>query len=469
MKTHRTVSLATWALTAIVACKSPTPSNPTPTPTPTPTPATPGADAGVAPAAAVIDAAPSGPSASAPIGAPIGEDLIRRLRLTARASSITGASTGADKMLDNDLGTAWNSRSGDLVGAWFEVSVPAGVTVSSFALTAGFTRQNGRNDLFAMNHRVERVRVSRDGVDLGEFALDAESRALQTFALAGNGGVYRFTISAERAGSRAAWRELCVSEFVLYGSAPEGMAPLGDPDGGEAGAIDTDASAAADESDAGETPVADEQPTPLQPGAPEALTAEPMVADVGAFCTAMQRRNFRRAACNAATADAGRAACFCGQQPGPTSPPTFTTRNRQASLQRPAAPFTGAYFMARTPNPNDTVQCDLLVRTPAGLFPFANVAECAPSVTAGGDYPAVSVRRMRATGGDAGPAELTVEWTETQARPTATRNWACTGEWIARCTIDASNVPTCTKVLTAAETCAPIEGGGDAQDDATQE
>lgn len=116
--------------------------------------------------------------------------------------------------------------------------------------------------------------------------------------------------------------------------------------------------------------------------------------------------------------------------------------------------------MARTPNPVDTVMCDLLVRTPAGLFPFANIAECAPSVEDGGDDPSLHVRRMRAVGGDAGPAELTVEWTEVHARRSRTRSWTCTGQWTARCTVDASNVPSCTKQLNATETCSPAEGGG---------
>lgn len=467
MRTHRTGSLVALAMSAVMACKKPTP---TPTPSTPSQPTVTGADAAIAAAVTqpnvVVDSGVV-PAPNGPIAAPIGEDLVRRLRLSVRASSNTDPSTTADKMIDNDLATAWNSRTGDLVGAWFEVTVPAGVTVSSFAMTAGFTRQNGRNDLFLMNHRVERVRVSKDGVDLGEFALNPDGRALQTFALLSGAGTYRFTISAERAGTRANWRELCVSEFVLYGTVPEGMAPLADTDA-EAGAQDTDASAASDDSDGGTAsaePAEDEQPTPLQPTAPEALTAEPMVADVGAFCTAMQRRNFRRAACNAAAADAGRTACFCGQMPGPSAPETFSTTNRQASLQRPASPFTGAYFMARTPNPEDTVMCDLLVRTPAGMYPFANIAECSPSVNSGDSYPTLHVRRMRAVGGDAGPAELTVEWTETHERPTRTRNWICTGQWTARCTVDANNVPSCTKVLNAAETCSPAEGEGNGDED----
>lgn len=464
MNTNSTRMWAALALITVGACKKNEPA-PTPVTAPTVTDAASATTTSTTPTQTstagptIPSIADAAPAAASPIAAPVGEDLVRRLALTVRASSTTGGSTTADKMLDNDLTTAWNSRTGDLVGAWFETTVPAGVTVQSFAMTAGFTHRSGANDLFAGNHRTERVRVSLNGVAVGEFALDPESRALQTFALSGGAGTYRFTIVAERAGTRASWRELCVSEFVLYGAAPAGMGPTD-------GAADTDASAEGDggESNAGE----DEQAQPLQPSAPEALEAGPMVADVGAFCTAMQRRNFRRAACNAASADAGRSVCFCGQQPGPSAPETFTTVNRQASLQRPASPLLGAYFMARTPNPTDEVDCDLLVRTPAGLFPFTGVTTCGPGAETGGAYPAVSVRRMRATGGDAGPAELTVEWRETRARPTATRNWACTGNWTARCTVDANNVPSCTKVLNEEETCVAIEGGGAGTDDATE-
>lgn len=453
------------ATSALLACKNPT-ASPAPSTTPAiapadvpslaPPPVAPPADTGVA----------AGPIT--PIAAPIGEELVRRLRLSVRVSSSAGASTSADKMTDGDLATAWNSRSGDLVGAWFEVTVPDGVTVSSFAMTAGFTRMNGRNDLFVMNHRVERVRVDKDGEELGEFALDPEARTLQTFPLRYGAGTYRFTITAARAGTRASWRELCVSEFTLYGTAPEGMVIPSDPDAGErddssdAGASDTDTSV----SDAGASNAsndgsvaAPEAPPALQPSAPETLTAEAAVEDVAAFCTAMQRRNFRRAACNTASAELGRAACFCGQMPGPNAPPTFTTTNRQASLQRPASPFLGAYFMARAPNPNDAVQCDLLVRTPAGLFPFVGIAECGPGASTGGERPSLHVRRMRAIGETPGPAELTIEWSEAHDRRTS-RRWTCTGSWTARCTVDSGNVPTCTKVLSAAETCRESDATG---------
>jgi hypothetical protein len=141
--------------------------------------------------------------------------------------------------------------------------------------------------------------------------------------------------------------------------------------------------------------------------------------------------------------------------PGPNAPAQFTTRNRQASLQRPAAPFLGAYFMVCAANPMDVVRCDLLVRTAAGLFPFVEVADCAPG-GGSGSYPSLEVRRMRATGGDAGTASLEVEWRETHARPTATRNWACEGAWVARCTVDAAGVPSCTKEQQGDETCTEV-------------
>ncbi len=61
----------------------------------------------------------------------------------------------ARKLVDGDMSTAWNSRTGDLVGAYIDVRIPESATVSSFEITAGFTREGGATDLFTGNHRVK--------------------------------------------------------------------------------------------------------------------------------------------------------------------------------------------------------------------------------------------------------------------------------------------------------------------------
>ncbi len=113
---------------------------------------------------------------------------------------------------------------GDLVGAWIETRVPADATVVAIALTPGFTVVRGDSDLFLGNHRVARVRVLRDGVEVGTYALDVESRTPVRVPAGGAGGVYRIEVAELVPGNRPTWRETCISELQILGTAP-GMTP----------------------------------------------------------------------------------------------------------------------------------------------------------------------------------------------------------------------------------------------------
>jgi hypothetical protein len=126
-----------------------------------------------------------------------------------------------DRLVDGDMTTAWNSRSSDLVGAWVEARVPAEATVTSVALTVGFNKRDGETDLFLGNHRVSRVRVLRDGQELGQFDLDIANPELQEVAVQGPGGVYRVEVLSTVEGTRSSWREVCISELRVWGRAPE--------------------------------------------------------------------------------------------------------------------------------------------------------------------------------------------------------------------------------------------------------
>lgn len=120
------------------------------------------------------------------------------------------------KLFDGDVETAWNSRTGDLERPWIEVRLPDDVRVSSIELTSGFTR----GDLFEQNFRVARVRVLRDGRELGVYPLDTGSRDLQSLPVVGPGGVYRLELVDLLPGSRNRWREVCVSELRVLGRGP---------------------------------------------------------------------------------------------------------------------------------------------------------------------------------------------------------------------------------------------------------
>lgn len=278
-----------------------------------------------------------------PLSAPSGAALIQRLRLAVTTSSGEGAVTGPERMIDGNTRTAWNSRTDDLIGAWFEVTVPVGATVRSFGIIGGFANRTPRQDLFLLNHRIERLRVSRGGEQLGECSLDAESAAMQYFSLQSGPGVYRFTVTAVRPGTRAAWREVCVTEFELFGDPPSTLA--------------TDAGVD------GSTAIVSQRTTvAAEPTAPIALTAAPSVASLQAHCA--RWRNDARRACAAASnvpVDDNNFGCACRQ-----------LRAGRTALPRPTAAFQSAMIIERViPSYSDPrTSCDLLVNTPAGRFPL---------------------------------------------------------------------------------------------------
>lgn len=159
------------------------------------------------------------PTAPAPV-APV--DLLHAVATdVAVSSAYHDQASQADHLVDGDLATAWNSRTDDLVGAWIDVCVPADAEVTSLELTPGFVSSNEARDLFTSNHRVARVRVLREGVELGVFSLDTSVHDLVSVPVSGPGGTYRIEVAEVLPGSRTDWRETCVSELRVMGRAPE--------------------------------------------------------------------------------------------------------------------------------------------------------------------------------------------------------------------------------------------------------
>lgn len=205
----------------LAACGSDPASPPVPTAPPVASPAAPVAPVPAAPAVpqqgAAAAAQPTAPPV--PTGPPV--DLLHATAAAvATSSAYRDDAAQVAALVDGSLETAWNSRTGDLTGAWIEVRLPADATVSSIAMTAGFTHVTARADLFPGNHRVTRVRVLHDGVEAGTFPLDPDLRTLQTIPVGGAGGVYRIEIAEVLPGARTDWRETCVSELAVMGHAP---------------------------------------------------------------------------------------------------------------------------------------------------------------------------------------------------------------------------------------------------------
>ncbi len=149
--------------------------------------------------------------------APVEIDLLHHTPTTVSVSStLANLQRGPDKLTDGDATTSWNSFPGDRVGASIEVQLPSGARVTGLAMTVGNTSREGVRNLFLQNHRVKRVRVSRDGRDLGEFELDVDDRALQRIPVRGPAGKWRIEIVETERGILR-WDEVTISELRVFG------------------------------------------------------------------------------------------------------------------------------------------------------------------------------------------------------------------------------------------------------------
>lgn len=157
-------------------------------------------------------------------------DLLHAVEAEVVASSaFRDSAVQVEHLVDGELETAWNSASGDLEGAWLELQVPSEANVTALDMTAGFTKVSRGRDLFTGNHRVRRVRVTRDGAEVGTYELDTDSRELQRLPVNGPGGRYRIELIELIAGGHQSWREACVSEIRLLGRAPSAEAGTHQP------------------------------------------------------------------------------------------------------------------------------------------------------------------------------------------------------------------------------------------------
>jgi hypothetical protein len=128
------------------------------------------------------------------------------------SSTVDNPKDYPEHLIDGKLDTAWNGRTGDLSG-FIAFRVPREAHVASVQLTVGFDK----TELFTGNHRISRVKVSRDGAVLREMALDVEKRGLQSIPIDRPGGDFEIRVVATVPGTNAKWKELVVSELVVLG------------------------------------------------------------------------------------------------------------------------------------------------------------------------------------------------------------------------------------------------------------
>jgi hypothetical protein len=212
------------SVAAVLGCKQPpapssrsSASGPAATPSPRPDAgAVTAADAG---ARAAAHAGAAGVAARQPGAPPPGTvELLHRVpSVVAVSSRVANLGDRPEHIVDGQLDTAWNSRTGELAGAWVAFRVPASAQVKAIRLTAGYVHQNQDGDLFTMNHRIARVRIEKVGGDTHEARLDVERRDLQLIPFAAGGGDFKITVLETVPGSKKRWRELCISELEVWG------------------------------------------------------------------------------------------------------------------------------------------------------------------------------------------------------------------------------------------------------------
>ncbi len=188
-------------------------------------PPAPDASAGLAPVASNAASAAPGAVVASDAG-PVFTGVVDLLRHTpARlmvSSNVQNPRDYPEHLVDGKSATAWNSRSGDLVGATIAFEVPADAQLQSLVLSAGFDAIDAKGaDLFSKNYRIKSVAVYAGSLEddpVATLSLDTTRREPQSFAFVQPGGLYWLKVTAVRAGTQASWKELAVSEFRVMGT-----------------------------------------------------------------------------------------------------------------------------------------------------------------------------------------------------------------------------------------------------------
>jgi hypothetical protein len=149
--------------------------------------------------------------------------------VVAVSSAVQNPRDFPEHLVDGRIDTAWNSKTGDLVGGWIAFRVPADARVRRIEMTVGYDKVRGELDLFTANHRITKVAVSRNGKKLLEHAFDPERRTLQSIPIDGPGGDYRIEVLETKPGSKPQWRELVVSELRVIGDPGKARRTAGAP------------------------------------------------------------------------------------------------------------------------------------------------------------------------------------------------------------------------------------------------
>lgn len=157
--------------------------------------------------------------------APLVDLLTSAPSTIAVSSTVDNVKIRPEHIADGTLDTAWNSATGQIIGAWVEVRVVAGARIKQIKLTPGFSFVDKRlGDLFTQNARIKKLRLFSGGRPIKDVTLDPSKRDLQTIDVDLAGGDLRLEVIAAEPGSRKTWREACISELQVWGTLPIGTA-----------------------------------------------------------------------------------------------------------------------------------------------------------------------------------------------------------------------------------------------------
>ena len=170
------------------------------------------------------DAAPAPSIAVTPRDAGTSVDLLHAgPAIVFVSSNVNNPKDYPEHLVDGRQDTAWNSRTGDLVGATIAFSIPKSARITSLSLSAGFHKTSAKGeDLFAMNHRLRRVQIrSADGTVKTDWTFDPDKREPQVLPFAHPGGIYVLEVEEVVPGTEPKWKELALSELQVLGETTE--------------------------------------------------------------------------------------------------------------------------------------------------------------------------------------------------------------------------------------------------------
>ena len=278
-------------------------------------------------------------------------ELLHAAASTVRVSSrVANAQIQPAHLVDGDRATAWNSRTGDLVGSWIDVDVGA-AAIRELRLTVGHTGKGEHGeDYFTMNPRIRRVAIVRDGQVIAKATLDIERRDLQTIALPAPASHVRLRVDEIVPGSKRGWRETCVSELEAWGELPPGVK------------------------------AAKQMPT-VDVGEPQPDGANDAIADEQAFCKhaiaeqllAWAERERARDAAGKQCAAGQMEMCEMGDAP-PTEHPSCEFQRE--SKYKLAEPWRGVGLLRITHDSFEGASCQLAVATAAGWWLAGDPLDC---------------------------------------------------------------------------------------------